>query len=207
VSPLKKTALILIAILAMEAFPLSLTLAGSRPGFLFRLYGFDARVWPAWLLAGAVTFAYILYAARALPLVGARMFSLHWLKWLALPFAIVTGSFEELFFRKMLMDGAASAGAAALSQVALSALVFGAAHAVWGLFGRQWRMALGAALSTGVLGALLALVYLAAGRQLAPCIWAHMLINLALEPWLILAAVSAFPKARPSEGMVAEAWA
>ena len=111
-----------------------------------------------------------------------------------MPFAIVTGTFEELFFRKMLMDWAAGGGAPPLIQILVSALIFGAAHAIWGLFGRQWRVAVGAALSTIVLGALLALVYLAAGRQVAPCVWAHMLINLALEPWLIFAAVTAFDK-------------
>jgi hypothetical protein len=55
-------------------------------------------------------------------------------------------------------------------------------------------VALGAAAATGLLGALLGGVYLLAGRQLAPCIWAHTLINLALEPWMVLAAVSAAEK-------------
>ena len=40
-------------------------------------------------------------------------------------------------------------------------------------------------------GALLAFVYVLGGRQLAPCVWAHMLINLAIEPWLIISAISA----------------
>jgi hypothetical protein len=189
-SPIRKTLLILSLILFAEAIPFTITLAGSRPGVLLRLYGFDAQVWPAWLLAAGIALGYILYTMRAMPLVGARMFSWHWLKLIAIPFAIVTGTFEELWFRKMVMDWAAGDGASALVQVALSAAVFGAAHSVWGLFARQWRVALGAALSTAGLGALLGFVYLAAGRQVAPCIWSHLLINLAIEPWLILAAVS-----------------
>ena len=192
--PIRKTAGILIAIGVIEAIPLGLTIAGSPPGVLQRLYGFDPHVWPAWLLAAAVTIGYILYAVRRLPLIGERMFDWHWLKLVAVLFAIVTGTFEELFFRKMLMEWAAGGGASPLLQVFVSAIIFGVAHAVWGLFGRQWRVALGAALSTTVLGGLLALVYLAAARQVAPCIWAHMLINLVLEPWLILAAVTAFAK-------------
>jgi hypothetical protein len=191
---LRKTIAILTVIMAVETVPLALTLIGSRPGVLPRLYGFDPHIWPAWLLAAAITIGYILYAARALPLISARMFDRHWLKLLAIPFAIVTGSFEELFFRKMLMDWAARGGGSALSQILVSAIVFGAGHAIWGLFGRQWRVAVGAALSTTGLGALLAIVYLMAGRQVAPCIWSHMLINLAIEPWLMLAAVSAFAK-------------
>lgn len=197
--PIRKTARILIAILVIEAVPLAFTIARSRPGVLQRLYGFDPHIWPAWLLAAAVAIAYVVYAARQLPLIGARMFDWHWLKLAAIPFAIVTGTFEELFFRKMLMDWAAGDGASPLIQIVVSALVFGAGHAVWGLFARQWRVALGAALSTTVLGALLALVYLAAGRQVAPCIWSHLLINLAIEPWLILAALSAFSKRGQTE--------
>ncbi|MEA3004329.1 MAG: protease family protein [Sphingomonadales bacterium] len=189
-SPIRKTLSILGLILFAEAIPLAMTVAGSRPGALLRLYGFEASAWPAWLLGATVALGYILYSMRAMPLVGERMFAWHWLKLLAIPFAIVTGTFEELWFRKMVMDWAAGGGASALVQVALSAAVFGAAHGIWGLFARQWRVALGAALSTAGLGALLAIVYLAAGRQVAPCIWSHLLINLAIEPWLILAAVS-----------------
>ena len=190
----RRAALILIAILVTEAVPFGLTLAGARPGVLARLYGFDPHAWPAWLLAAAIAAAYSAYAARALPLVGAHMFDWHWLKLIAIPFAIVTGSFEELFFRKWLMDWAAHADSPVVLQAAISALVFGAAHGIWGLFGRQWRVAVGAVASTTILGALLALVYLLAGRQVAPCIWSHMLINLAIEPWLVLAAVQAFRK-------------
>lgn len=189
-NPIRKTSLILSLILFAEAIPFTFALIGSRPGVMHRLYGFDPNVWPAWLLAAAVALGYILYSMRAMPLVGERMFAWHWLKLLAIPFAIVTGTFEELWFRKMVMDWAAGGGASALVQVALSAAIFGAAHGIWGLFARQWRVALGAALSTAGLGALLAIVYLAAGRQVAPCIWSHLAINLAIEPWLILAAVS-----------------
>jgi hypothetical protein len=113
------------------------------------------------------------------------------LKLVAIFFAIVTGTVEELYFRKFVMDWAWYHGLTAAAQVAVSAVVFGAVHGVWGLSAKQWRMAIGATIATGLLGLLLALVYLAAGRQVAPCVWAHMLINLAIEPWLILAAASA----------------
>ncbi|MDB5693061.1 MAG: hypothetical protein JWO81_2124 [Alphaproteobacteria bacterium] len=189
-SPIRKTLLILSLILFAEAIPFTFALIGSRPGVLLRLYGFDSQFWRAWLLAAAIALGYIAYTMRAMPLVAEHMFSWHWLKLLAIPFAIVTGTFEELWFRKMVMDWAAGDGASALAQIAWSAAIFGAAHGVWGLFARQWRVALGATLSTAGLGALLGIVYLAAGRQVAPCIWSHLLINLAIEPWLILAAVS-----------------
>jgi membrane protease YdiL (CAAX protease family) len=187
----RKSAAILSAIMAVEAVPFVMTLLSSPPGVAGRLWGWHPGTAAAWVGAAAVATAYVLYARHSLPLVRQRFFDVDGLKLLVLPFAIVTGTFEELFFRKMLMDWAARAGAGALVQVAASAVIFGAAHAVWGLFGRQWRVALGAALATGVLGALLAGLYLLGGRQVAPCAWAHMLINLAIEPWLVMAAVSA----------------
>jgi hypothetical protein len=188
---IRKSFIILMAILVVEAIPFVLMLGGSPPGVLGRLYGFQPAIWPAWLAAGAVTAGYILYAVRALPLIGQRFFDLHWLKLLAIPFAIVTGTMEEIWFRRLVMDWVANHGSGAVVQVLASAAIFGAAHGIWGLFGGKWRIAIGAALATGILGGLLAVVYLLAGRQIAPCIWAHLLINLAIEPWLILAAVSA----------------
>jgi membrane protease YdiL (CAAX protease family) len=201
---IRKTFFILTAIMLVEAFPFVMALISSPPGVAGRLYGFDPAIWPAWLAAAAIVAAYVAYAVRALPLIGARFFEVHWLKLVTIPFAIVTGSFEELFFRKGLMDWAMQDGAGATVQIAASAILFGLAHGIWGLFGRQWRVALGAGLATGTLGGLLAIVYLLGGRQIAPCIWAHMLINLAIEPWLILAAVSAresgWARARAASG-------
>jgi hypothetical protein len=104
---------------------------------------------------------------------------------------------EEIWFRRMVMDWAAHRGGTAVLQVAASALVFGLAHGIWALFGRQWRVAIGACIATGLLGALLGIVYLLGDRQLAPCIWSHMMINVAIEPWLIVSAVSAGSRAWP----------
>lgn len=188
---IRKSLFILLGILVVEAIPFGFTLAYASPAGLARLYAFQPAIWPAWAMAGAVTIAYVLYACRALPLVGQRFFDRHWLKLLAIPFALVTGTMEEIWFRKLVMDWALHHGEGAVVQVVASAAIFGVAHGIWGLFGRQWRVAVGATLATGALGGLLAIVYLIGGRQLAPCIWAHMLINLAIEPWLIVAAVSA----------------
>jgi hypothetical protein len=190
-TPTKRAWIILVAILALELIPFTLILAGSRRGVLGRLYGLDPAHALAWVAALAIAVAYAAYAARAFPLIRDNLLTWSSLKAAAIPFAIVTGTVEEVYFRKFAMDWMAHHGAVAAGQVAASAILFGAAHGIWGLFARQWRMALGAAAATGVLGALLALVYLAAGRDVAPCIWAHMLINLTIEPWLILAAASA----------------
>lgn len=187
----RKSLVILGAIMAVEAVPLAMILAGSPAGAAARLWGFGSDTLLAWLGAAVVTVAYVVHAVRALPVIARHFLDITAVKLLAIPFAIVTGAFEELFFRKSLMDWAAHHGVSPAFQVLASAAVFGIGHGVWGLFGRQWRVAVGATLATAVLGALLALVYLIGGRQVAPCVWAHTAINLALEPWLVVAAVSA----------------
>ncbi|HXC55594.1 MAG TPA: CPBP family intramembrane glutamic endopeptidase [Rhizomicrobium sp.] len=151
---------------------------------------------PAWVLAAAVTVLYAGYAARASAFIGAHMLRpSNWrpfigLRLVAVLAALVSGFFEEAFFRKMLMDLAMQHGAAIAVQVAVSALAFGAAHAVWGLFGGSLRAAAGAMLATGVLGLALAAIYVVGGRAVLPCIVAHAAINLLLEPWLIIAAAT-----------------
>ena len=61
---------------------------------------------------------------------------------------------------------------------------------VFGIFTGNFRAGVGASLATGVMGAALGVVYIASGRSLLPCMAAHTVINLFLEPWLILAAAS-----------------
>jgi hypothetical protein len=41
-----------------------------------------------------------------------------------------------------------------------------------------------------LLGILLAIIYLVGGRNLGPCIYAHVIKNIIIEPWLMLSAVS-----------------
>lgn len=72
----------------------------------------------------------------------------------------------------------------------MSAVAFGLAHGAWALVGRDFRSALLAIVSTSLLGLSLAIIYLAAGRNLGPCILAHVTINVVIEPWLMLSAVS-----------------
>ena len=75
-------------------------------------------------------------------------------------------------------------------QVLATWLAFGLPHGIFGLIKRNAMAAFRAAVITGVLGALLGIVYLIGGRILAPCITAHFLITLGLEPGLLMAAVT-----------------
>ncbi len=150
----------------------------------------------AWAMATVISAAYLAYAAVGSPLIRAHMLA-PW-KWgayagmrlLAVPLAFVVGVFEEVFFRKILMDFVAHRGLAAPAQVALSGIAFGLAHGMWGLFSGRLQASLAPMIATGVLGALLALVYLVGERSVAPCIAAHVVMNLLLEPWLVIAAIT-----------------
>jgi membrane protease YdiL (CAAX protease family) len=91
-------------------------------------------------------------------------------------------------FRRWTMNWLMAHGYGAIVQLLGAGLFFGLLHAVWGLMGRSVDVAAGAMLATGCLGLMLGIVYLLSGRSLAPCIVAHFLINLAIEPGLVLAA-------------------
>ena len=149
----------------------------------------------AWVCAAGITIAYIAYAMYGLSFVGNHALSpAAWrgfggLKAFAVVMALVTGFFEEAFFRRFIMDWAMHAGESPAAQIIVSAALFGAVHGVWALFGGI-RAGVGATLSTGVLGGLLAATYIVGGRSLLPCAASHIVINLVIEPWLILAATS-----------------
>lgn len=151
---------------------------------------------PAWLLAAAVTIAYVFYAAAGSPVI--RTHVLQPWTWrpfwgfclLAIPMALISGLFEEAFFRRALMGLVMHHGGGVVVQVGISAVVFGGAHAIWGVFARNFRAAWSTMLVTGVLGAVLAIIYLIGDRSLAPCAASHIAINLVLEPWLILTAAT-----------------
>ncbi len=150
----------------------------------------------AWLLAAAATIAYVTYAALRSPVIRTHMLAPGtWgpflgVRVIALPMAFVTGFFEEAFFRKFLMNLAMHHGQGPAAQIAISAIVFGVAHGIWAVFGGNWRAALGPMISTGLLGAALAVVYLIGDRSLAPCAAAHIVINLFLEPWLLISSAT-----------------
>ena len=173
----------------------------------FRAHGnFAAALWRyastppgtsvAWGMAVLVTTAYAAYAASASPIIRDHMLRpARWrpfaaIRIVAVPMALISGFFEEAFFRKALMDYVMHRGAGIVVQLAITATVFGAAHAVWGLVGGSVRGALGAMAATGILGGALGAIYIVGGRSIGPCMAAHIAINLLIEPWLILAAAT-----------------
>jgi hypothetical protein len=84
------------------------------------------------------------------------------------------------------MDLGASHGLGVGWQIIGSGVIFGVAHAIWGLFGGNLRAFYTSMAFTTVMGLALAGLYVVAGRQVAPAVWSHILINLIIEPWLLL---------------------
>jgi len=128
---------------------------------------------------------------KAIPFVASMQREISPFKLLGILSAVVGGIVEEVFFRRWIMDMFMSGGFAPILQVIISGIAFGLAHTSWTLLAkRDFKVTLPAILSTSVLGILLAIIYLAGGRNLGPCIFAHVLINIVVEPWLMLSAVS-----------------
>ncbi len=135
-----------------------------------------------WILSAFVALATIVYTARALDL-WPLLTKVTPFKVLALVIAIPSSILEEGVFRMTLMNLLALAHYGVAVQIVASALAFGAVHAVWAVRGGA-RSLVSAVVSMAVLGAALAIVYVVSGRALLPCVVAHFIINLVLEPWI-----------------------
>lgn len=185
---LVRTRKIVTWIVVVQAVLLVLMFAGAPervPAYLGFVAGAQGSAL-AWFLAGLTAIGYA-WSAASISTVRAYMFKFDGLKTLALVAAVGAGVIEEVFFRKLLMDYLQAQGYGPVIQVGTSAIAFGIAHVVWGVKSRA--AAVNAALSTTLLGAALAVVYLVGDRSLAPCVVAHVAIDVLIEPGLILAAV------------------
>lgn len=158
-----------------------------QPGPFFRAVTLRADQIPpiGWISALAVVAATVFTSVRGLDL-APYMGNFSRFRLLGLIIAVPSSIVEEAVFRGTVMTLLMRAGQGDYVQVIVSALIFGLVHAVWGLRGGI-RAAASAVASTSMLGALLAFVYLLSGRALLPCIVAHFLINVVLEPWLAYA--------------------
>ena len=188
-----KTAWILGTATLIMFSPLAMVLAGY-PIPMFQNLGFEREtIAPplAWILAAIIAVAYVFYTMKAIPLVLTKQKEISLFKLLGILAALVGGIVEEVFFRRWIMDHFMSGGFAPILQVVISGVAFGLAHYSWTLLTKRGiKVTLPAILSTSILGIFLAIIYLAGGRNLGPCIFAHVLINIVVEPWLMLSAVS-----------------
>ena len=144
----------------------------------------------AWILTFIIAIGYIMYTAKVVPFVNEHLFTFTWLKVIGIWSAFVSGIVEEIFFRQLLMDWLVSLNYSIVIQVLVSGIIFGVAHGAWIFLRGEFKIALPVILSTTVLGGLLAILYVISDRNILAPIVAHIIINLFIEPWLILSAVS-----------------
>jgi uncharacterized protein len=184
----RKSGIILGVISVSEGAWVATNLVMSRWRFV-RYTGFQSHSIPPFGWAAAlVVAAGFIALSTGLRSVKENLFRASWLKLLAVAVAVTAGICEECIFRKLLMDVVQRHGWGTALQVGGSALLFGVAHGIWGLFGGSFRAALGATIATGMLGFALACVYVLSDRIVAPAIVSHLVINLFIEPGLVLAA-------------------
>jgi uncharacterized protein len=188
-----KTALILGGLSLTMFSPLAMVLIGYQIP-MFQNLGFErSSIAPlvAWIFASIVGIVYVAYTLKAIPFIASMQREISLFKLLGILAAVVGGIVEEVFFRRWVMDTLMSREFASVIQVIISGIGFGLAHACWTLLARHGlKFSLPAMISTSILGVFLAIIYLVGGRNLGPCIFAHVMINVVIEPWLMLSAVS-----------------
>ena len=191
-SPEALVAIIMTILVFPMAFITTLKLLGNNFRFLRDLCFLSGPPGTplAWFLALLIAAAYIAFAVKNIPAVAHTWRQVSWLKGLMFFAAIAAATVEEAFFRRVVMESIRRSGGSVVLQILASAIAFGVAHAIWGLIKRDLLVAARTVLVTGIMGGLLAVVYVVGERSLAPCIVAHFLITFALEPGLLLAAVT-----------------
>lgn len=145
--------------------------------------------WYAWIFMIVVTVSYVIYTFKVIPFVFKMQSELSFFKLVGF-LAIVGGILEEVVFRRWLMDLLMKFGYGLILQILISGIAFGLTHIIWGFFGRDRQFLIGSFLSTTFLGFAMAIVYLISDRNIGPCIISHSLINIIIEPWLLLSAIS-----------------
>lgn len=155
-----------------------------RRGTSLRALGLGkATNWRGMALGLVVAIVYSGLTAAFNPAVGPNLLRLTLLKGLAVVAALVAGLVEETIFRGYLMTSLDRMGRGHVTQVVVSGAAFAIAH----FYGFVSPAALLATFgATFVLGAALAVTYLVGNRSLTPVITSHALVDLVIEPWLLL---------------------
>jgi CAAX protease family protein len=155
-------------------------------GFLKELGFFSgpSGLWYSWIIALIIGFGYAYFTAKKVPAVRDNWTEVSLFNLFGVYLAISASVIEEAFFRRAIMDNFFE-NYPVIIQIALSGMIFGLAHGVWGILG-SFRIAWEAIKATSILGMLLAALYVVADRSLAPCIIAHFISVAIIEPWLVV---------------------
>lgn len=189
----KKAAIILCSIsLTMTVF-IVLGFVYNATGFIYFM-GINERALKiplAWLCSIILAISYIAYTARMMPFVRENLFNFKGLlKWIGIYAAFSGGIMEELVFRKMFMNWLNVNDIGVIYQIIISGVVFGLVHLSWSFLGGNLRVGISSTLSTIILGLLLAAIFVISDRNVLPAIFAHVAINLFIEPWLMVSVIN-----------------
>jgi membrane protease YdiL (CAAX protease family) len=187
----RKTALIIFSMSLFMFSPILMHLIGYKIP-MFENLGLSIGTFApvtAWIVALILTISYVTYTFKVVPFVYQMHREISLFKIVGL-MTIVGGIIEEVVFRRWLMDLLMKLGYGDIIQIIVSGLSFGLIHISWGLFSKEKRFLKGAFIATMFLGFGLAIVYLVGNRNIGPCIISHSIINMIIEPWLMLAAIS-----------------
>lgn len=155
-----------------------------RRGGSLRALGLGkATNWRGMVLGLVVALVYSGLTAALNPAVGPNLLRVSALKGLAVVAALVAGLVEETIFRGYLLTSLDQMGQRRMTQVLVSGVAFAIAH----FYGFVSPAALLATFgATFLLGTALAITYLVGKRSLTPVIISHALVDLVIEPWLLL---------------------
>lgn len=188
-----KTGWVLVSIASMLTVSIIFWYINNPKRFIEYGLGYSTEMLfnlPMWFFTLLIVIGYIIYTVITLPFVKSNLLTVSWLKLIGIWAAIVSGIVEEIIFRHLLMDYLLSIEFSNISQVLISGIAFGIAHGTWVLLRGEIKIAIPVIISTTILGCLLAMLYIYTGRSTFAPIVAHILINMVIEPWLMLSAVS-----------------
>lgn len=155
-----------------------------RRGMRLRALGLGkATNWRGLALGLAVAIVYAGLSAALNPAIGSNVLTFTLLKGLAIVAALVAGVVEETIFRGYLMTSLEQMGRGRVTQVLFSGVAFAIAHFYGFVSPTAILITFGL---TFILGVALAVTYLVGARSLTPVILSHALIDLIIEPWLLL---------------------
>jgi membrane protease YdiL (CAAX protease family) len=154
-----------------------------RRGLSLRALGLGRRTnWRGVVVALLVAGVYCAVTARN-PAVGSHLLEYIPLKLLAVVAALVAGLVEETIFRGYVMTTLETMRHRPVTQVVVSGVCFAIAHFYAFVSPLTLLVTFG---MTFALGAGLAVAYLVGNRSLTPAIIGHALVDLVIEPWLLL---------------------
>lgn len=146
-----------------------------------------------WIAAAVFTALWVLLILGGALRGRAPVFEPSWFNlYLSLLTAFAAGVVEEAVFRGFVMDELDRGGVGRTLQVLAAGVLFGLAHLSWGSLGGGFdpATAAGPVVSTAIMGLVYGGIYLASDRSLMPVVASHFVVNLLVEPWLLLAGIT-----------------